>query len=60
MSTPSLSRQIGAIEALIAIMNNSKPRPKPEQMRMLLADVMAALTSLHTLQNSVKPENSVK
>ncbi len=42
----SVSRQIAAVEALIAIMNNQRQRPKPAQMQMLIEDAKAAVETL--------------
>ena len=51
MTAPSLSRQIAAVEAIIAILDGRKPRPKsPDQMTMLVDDAKAALATLRGLQ----------
>ena len=49
MTPGSTSRQIAAIEAAFAILDNRKTRPKPEQMRMLKADLKAAADALSAL-----------
>lgn len=46
MTTPSLNRQVAAVEALIAILNLQKPRPKPAQLQMILDDAKAAIETL--------------
>lgn len=48
--TPSLSRQVSAIEALISIVNNQRTRPKPAQMQMLVEDAKAAIATLRDEQ----------
>lgn len=42
----TLSRQIAALGVLIAIMDGRKPRPKPQQMQMLMDDAKAGLSTL--------------
>jgi hypothetical protein len=46
----TLSRQIAALDAAIAILDGRKQRPKPAQMEMLIEDAKAALETLRAVE----------
>ena len=50
MNAPGISRQIAAVEALLAVLSNQKPRPKPAQLQMLIEDARYALETLRELE----------
>lgn len=49
----SIGRQASAVEALIAIVNNQRTRPKPVQLQMLVDDARAAVETLTGLPASI-------
>lgn len=48
--TPSLNRQIAAIEYMVSILDGRKTRPKPSVLTEILSDAAEGIRTLHRVE----------